>query len=124
LQQINIPYGYGITYFVADNFFVSLSMNNRKLFTDYLDDVSGTYINTNIHQNYFTDQETIDIATLMSDKSSLINPFRTNTEGDIRGNTVKADSFYTYNLKIGLRLGRKLSKKADFYKYDATEICN
>jgi hypothetical protein len=124
LQQVCIPYGFGFTYYVAENFFISLSMNNRKLFTDYIDDVSGTYINPKVHENYFTDQETQDIAKLMSDKSFLIDPFAVNTAGEIRGNTIKADSFYNYNLKIGFRLGRKLSKKADYYKYDATEICN
>jgi Domain of unknown function (DUF6089) len=123
LQQINIPYGYGLTYFVADNFFISLSMNNRKLFTDYLDDVSGTFIDPSIHNNYITDPESLEIAKIMSDKSYAVNPFVRNYPGDVRGNVVKADSFYNYNLKIGFRLGRKLSKKSDFFKFDETEKC-
>jgi Domain of unknown function (DUF6089) len=124
LQQVNIPYGWGLTYFVADNFFISASMNGRKLFTDYLDDVSTNYIDTKLHNKYIFTEEEIEQAIIFSDKSPFIDPSFKNNEGDIRGNTNKQDSFFNYNIKIGFRLARKKSKKSNFYKFDDNEICN
>lgn len=44
LTQIALPFGGGIKFAVTDNIRVGLEMGIRKLFTDYLDDVSKTYI--------------------------------------------------------------------------------
>ena len=124
LQQGNLPYGWGLTYFVADNLFVSISMNGRKLFTDYLDDVSTTYIDTKLHEKYLESEDVIESAIIMSDKSPLVDPFFKNIVGDIRGNTMKKDAFFNYNIKVGMRIARKKSKKPNFYKFDDTEVCN
>lgn len=43
LTQLNIPFGGGIKYYLSENIFVSFEGGIRKLFTDYLDDVSSTY---------------------------------------------------------------------------------
>jgi hypothetical protein len=43
LTQIAIPFGGGIKYNINDNIRLGLEMGFRRLFTDYLDDVSGTY---------------------------------------------------------------------------------
>jgi Domain of unknown function (DUF6089) len=123
LQQVNIPYGGGLTYFVAENFLVSMAINNRKLFTDYLDDVSTNYIDANVHKNYLTNESDQEQAILMSDKSSLIDPFFSNAAGDIRGNEKKNDAFFSYSLKFSFRIAVKKSKKAKYYKYDDTEKC-
>ena len=43
LTQFNIPLGVGATYAVSEDIRVGLELGYRKLFTDYLDDVSTTY---------------------------------------------------------------------------------
>ena len=43
LTQFNIPLGVGATYAISEDIRVGLELGYRKLFTDYLDDVSTTY---------------------------------------------------------------------------------
>jgi hypothetical protein len=124
LTQFHIPYGYGLSYIVADNLMISLSINNRKLFTDYLDDVSKTYIPDSLFSNYLFTEELIEQSKSLQDKSSLVDPFYKAQPGDIRGNQKKYDAYYNYNLKIALRIAKKSSKKANFIKYDDSELCS
>lgn len=44
LTQFAIPFGAGVKLSLSDNINVGLEVGYRKLFTDYLDDVSGTYV--------------------------------------------------------------------------------
>lgn len=44
LTQLAIPFGAGVKLSLSDNINVGLEVGYRKLFTDYLDDVSGTYV--------------------------------------------------------------------------------
>ena len=43
LTQIAVPFGGGIKYAINDNFRIGLEVGIRKLFTDYLDDLSTNY---------------------------------------------------------------------------------
>ncbi len=45
LAQIAIPFGGGIKFAVTDRINLGLELGFRKTFTDYLDDVSGAYVN-------------------------------------------------------------------------------
>jgi hypothetical protein len=42
--QISLPFGGGIKFRVQDNVMLGFEIGMRKLFTDYLDDVSTTYV--------------------------------------------------------------------------------
>ncbi len=44
LYQISIPFGGGIKFRISDRVVLAYEIGMRKTFTDYLDDVSGTYI--------------------------------------------------------------------------------
>src|SRR5579859_315222 len=44
LTQLNIPIGVGVKYFFSDNLNLSFEIIHRKTFTDYIDDVSTTYV--------------------------------------------------------------------------------
>ncbi len=46
--QLNIPLGGGVKYALSDDVHLSVEMSVRKLFTDYLDDVSTTYVDQNV----------------------------------------------------------------------------
>lgn len=45
LTQFAIPFGGGVKLSLSDNLSVGIEFGLRKLFTDHLDDVSGTYVN-------------------------------------------------------------------------------
>ncbi|MCB0777061.1 MAG: hypothetical protein KDB99_12160 [Chitinophagaceae bacterium] len=47
LLQLAIPFGGGVKFAINDNLRVGLELGLRKLFTDYLDDVSGNYADPN-----------------------------------------------------------------------------
>ena len=47
LTQLSLPFGGGIKYNVSDNFRLAFEVGLRKLFTDYLDDISGNYADPN-----------------------------------------------------------------------------
>lgn len=47
LTQLALPFGGGIKYNISDKVRVAFEIGLRKLFTDYLDDVSGNYANPN-----------------------------------------------------------------------------
>lgn len=43
-QQFAIPFGFGLKYALNDHWNIGIELGIRKLFTDYLDDVSTTYV--------------------------------------------------------------------------------
>lgn len=45
--QISIPFGIGFKYQITDQIHIGFDAGLRKTFTDYLDDVSGTYVSYN-----------------------------------------------------------------------------
>ncbi len=48
LTQLAIPFGAGVKLSLTDNINVGLEVGFRKLFTDYLDDVSSTYVDESL----------------------------------------------------------------------------
>ena len=44
LSAISIPFGVGLKYAISDKINLGLELGARRTFTDYLDDVSGTYV--------------------------------------------------------------------------------
>ncbi|MEO9022355.1 MAG: hypothetical protein ABI237_17855 [Ginsengibacter sp.] len=106
LNQINIPMGMGLKYYISDRVNVSFEILLRKSFTDYIDDVSTEYINPNLFDKYLPAKDAI-IARQISDKVfAIVNPGLTrNSPGTQRGNPNQNDSYFTTFLKFGIRLG-------------------
>jgi hypothetical protein len=48
LTQLAIPFGGGIKFRISDQIVLAYEIGLRKLFTDYLDDVSGRYVDPNV----------------------------------------------------------------------------
>jgi opacity protein-like surface antigen len=101
LTQLAIPFGAGVKLALSDNIDVGLELGLRKLFTDYLDDVSSTYA---------------DEATLLSNKGpkavelafrggELKNGSTYPAAGTIRGGEKKNDWYYFTGLTMSFRLG-------------------
>ena len=106
LTQMNIPIGGGIKYYFSDRFNFSMEILYRKTFTDYIDDVSKTYIDPKIFTKYLSIQDAA-IATKISDKFlPIIYPGMTRyPPGTQRGDYKHADTYFSAIAKIGIRLG-------------------
>ncbi len=101
LTQMALPFGGGLKFEFSDNLQIAAEVGMRKLFTDYLDDVSTTYV---------------DQATLLAAKGPLAvdlayrgdelaggAPYP--TAGSIRGGS-KYKDWYTFSgLRLSYRLG-------------------
>ena len=88
LIQISIPYGIGLKYSLGKGWNLGLEVGHRITFTDYLDDVSTDYPNS--------DELSEDAANL-SDRSNELDQFDEPqfNEGDGRGNP-DADDLYIF----------------------------
>jgi hypothetical protein len=109
LTQINVPYGIGLKYFFSDRFNLSFEILNRKTFTDYMDDVSTTYIADQDFYDFFGTTATAEIARQMANKSTLLTGGlnRAGYEaGDKRGTSTNNDAYYATTFKLGIRMGK------------------
>lgn len=100
LTQLSVPFGGGIKIAVSENVHVRLEAVLRKLFTDYLDDVSTFYINrANLLSN--NGQQAVDLA-FRGDEINPLLPYP--NEGNIRGNPKSKDFYYTGGVSVSFRL--------------------
>ena len=104
LTQFNFPLGIGGRYDLSPLVNVRAEILTRILQTDYLDDVSGRYIDPSVFANHFSGLKLQD-ALLLNDRHKP--GAETAHPGGIRGNPKNNDSYITFNLKIGVTLGRQ-----------------
>lgn len=106
LTQYNIPMGGGLKYFISDRVNVSFEVLYRKSFTDYIDDVSTSYIDPNLFDKYLSPQDAL-IARQISDKMyGILTPGVTRyAPGTQRGNAHQDDAYFSLLAKVGVRLG-------------------
>jgi len=88
LNQISIPFGLGIKASLTKKICISLEYGIRKTFTDYLDDVSGTYADPTILAN-----ENGMLAAEMGDRSLNQEGISATNTGVQRGNPYNKDWF-------------------------------
>ena len=108
LTTFAVPFGVGAKYAITDKWTLGLEIGSRLLFTDYLDDVSRTYVDLNQLR-----AARGDIAAALSDRRTDPDP----TPGINRGNDTARDWYYivgvtiSYNfLDNGLVGGRRKNK--------------
>jgi hypothetical protein len=107
LTQLEIPMGFGLKYYVSDNVNMALELVYRKTFTDYIDDVSTTFVDPAVLAANLP-PGTAQIAIAMSNKSPLQGiPGSNYNPGDKRGDPTQPDAFFTLGLKVGIRFGQK-----------------
>jgi hypothetical protein len=104
LKQLNIPLGIGVKYELSQAFTLRGEFVYRKLFTDYLDDVSTNYINPDLFNQYFSPDKAA-LAAYMADRQieSRTNP----NGGSKRGSPDQNDAYFSFNIKLGITLGRE-----------------
>lgn len=111
LSEIAIPFGIGFKYTLTETLNIGLEIGVRKLFTDYLDDVSLTYPGNDAFAAEGASLEVIQLS------NQNINNFDNNVAGLARGDNNANDWYFitgitiSYNfLDNGLTGGRKRSK--------------
>lgn len=102
LQQINIPVGLGIKYELSPLLNLRGEYVYRVLNTDYLDDMSTDYVDPNVYPIYFSGTK-LSNAIALSDRQ--IN--HVTGPGGKRGSPKQKDSFFSFNLKLSLTIGRQ-----------------
>jgi hypothetical protein len=105
LHQINYTMGMGLKYELSPMFNIRVELLHRILTTDYLDDVSTTYIDPNLFSNYLTPNQAAIVQKLYNRKPEL-NPNDGTLPGDQRGDPSDKDAYFTIMLKIGVMFGR------------------
>jgi len=101
LTQVGIPFGLGFKLNVSNNLALGLEWGPRKTFTDYLDDVSGKYVDP---IKLSTQKGTI--AAAMSNRTKDPVAYAGNT-GKLRGNPNTKDWFFYYGITLSFKLKQK-----------------
>jgi hypothetical protein len=96
--QFSIPMGIGANYTLGEDTRVGIELGYRKLFTDYLDDVSGTYVDETALRSA-RGQEAVDLAW----RGYEINGQPYPKAGAPRGNSKSKDDYYYIALTFSLR---------------------
>ena len=100
LTQISIPFGVGLKYYVTEDLSFELSINPRKTFTDYLDDVSDTYFDYDELYKYKG-----KIAADLAFRGNEIDPLQTYpSKGEGRGNNNENDWYILNTFTVTYRL--------------------
>ena len=105
LSQFNIAAGLGVKYEISSLFNARLEVNHRFLFTDYLDDVSTTYIDPSLFQRYLP-ANVATVAQQLHNRKRELKPTAVTNPGDQRGSPTSNDAFFTIQLKVGVIIGR------------------
>lgn len=107
LSQVNIVSGIGLRYQISPMFNARMEFVHRTLFTDYLDDASSdSYIDPALFNNYLTPTQAA-IARQLYERKSEITPEEPATSINERGDPKNNDSYFTFQFKLGMALGRQ-----------------
>ncbi|MEP6617385.1 MAG: DUF6089 family protein [Ginsengibacter sp.] len=100
LRQVAIPFGEGFLYKISCNLNISAEFSQRKLFTDYLDDVSTTFIDQAVLLRE-RGPKAVEISYRADEiGGSPVYP----PDGEGRGNPKQHDWYYTTTLKLSIGL--------------------
>ena len=100
LTQFAIPFGGGIKVALSENLRVGVEFGMRKLFTDYLDDVSTTYIDPNLLLSN-RGPKAVELAYREMELKTGV-PYQT---GENRGSPKFKDWYYFTGITTSIRLG-------------------
>jgi hypothetical protein len=105
LSQINVPVGIGVKYELGPLLTARFELVHRFLSTDYLDDVSGTYIDPTLFNSYLNPAQAA-LAQQLHNRSYNTTPGFSGP-GGLRGDKKDKDAYFSFNFKLGLNLSRK-----------------
>lgn len=104
LYSFSIPMGAGYKFLVSKNISIGIEVTFRKTFTDYIDDVSGSY-----YDNDLLRQQQGNLAADLADRN-LYKEGQNRPAGEARGNPNSNDNFafilFTVNKRLNLHRRR------------------
>lgn len=106
LNQFNIPIGVGLKYELSPLMNIRGEFVYRKLFTDYLDDLSTTYIDPALFAKYLTGSRLTDALALYDRQIIKV----AGVDGK-RGTASNNDAYFSFNLKLSVVIGRERIKR-------------
>lgn len=109
LTQGTFMVGGGIKFSVSKRIGVNLELGIRQVFSDYLDDVSTTYVDRSV-----LIAENGSLAAILSDRS--YNAQNDNYDGKQRGNSTNPDRFMVAGISLAIRLGNPNKVVCDSFK--------
>jgi len=101
LYQVNLIAGFGLKYRVGERLAIGFEVAFRKLFTDYIDDVSNNYVDKNILLKE-RGAEAVQLA-YRGNELNRLKPYP--RVGTPRGSPTANDYYYTGLLRLTLNLG-------------------
>lgn len=101
LTQLSLPFGGGIKINLSNNIVIGFELGFRKTFTDYLDDVSTSYVNQNL---LLTNRgpKAVELAFRGGELKSR-PPYP--PDGTLRGNSSKKDLYYFAGTTLTFKFG-------------------
>lgn len=105
LNQISFPIGAGARYDISSALNIRIELLYRILRTDYLDDVSGKYIDPSVFPNYLSGIR-LNEAILLNDRHIPGAVYSTAHPDGVRGNPKNRDGYVTFSIKAGITIGR------------------
>jgi hypothetical protein len=104
LWQKEIPMGFGLKYYNKENMYIGIEILHRKTFTDYIDDVSTTYIDPALFASYLDPQQAIYARQLMY-REQILNPAVSRPYiNQQRGDPKDLDAYFSGMLRLGWRI--------------------
>ena len=103
LMQMHIPMGFGAKYYIKENLYVGIEVLHRKTFTDYIDDVSTTYIDPNLFDVHLTPAQA-QMAHQLHYRGNYVTPVTRPAIDEQRGDPKENDAFFSTILRCGFRL--------------------
>ena len=101
LTQICMPFGVGFKWRMNKSFSLTAEYGFRKTWTDYLDDVSTTYVSSEVLLNIDGDGE---MAAQMADRSGEVQEGYVNAPGIKRGDDSLDDWYAYFRISIGVSI--------------------
>jgi len=97
--------GFGFKYYVKENMFIGLEVLHRKLFTDYVDDVSTDYIDPALFDKYLPAPQAA-LAKQLNYRGtySWANTRPSAIVGAQRGDPKQNDAYFSTIIRMGWRL--------------------
>lgn len=107
LTQMNVLMGFGFKYYLKENLYIGFEILHRKLFTDYVDDVSHNYYIDPIHfDSYLSPADAAKARRLYYRGIYTFPATRPYEEFAERGDPKENDAYFSSILRFGWRLGQ------------------
>ena len=95
------PIGAGVKYWIAPGVNLGFEIANRITLTDYIDDVSTTYVGASTFE---TTPGVDNVAMQLQDRSTEINDVALGRAGKQRGNSASPDQYLMFAIKLSFQM--------------------